>query len=327
MLIAVNYHYLRTSFEYPYPGIFGSTPAQLEQQLETLGALGDFVGPADLYAALDGQPLPSRAILIAFDDGLQEQVALALPILRRRGIPAAFFVNTRPVAEVSVLVVHKIHYLRAQIAPAAFLDLMQQTAGPLGIVLPDGFADADVIPQYPYDDLPTARLKYVLNLKLNWQQRGALTDAMFRRVFGDGEADLSRELYLARPQIRELAGLGYLGSHAHDHVPLGLLSPGDMDWQIGHSLDLLETWTGTRPHAMSYPYGNPESCTAAVGRAAAGHGIRFAFTMERAGVRDMPKCPLFLPRFDSNDVPGGRCCATDGAAFFAAVADARWHRN
>lgn len=43
MLIAVNYHYIRESFEAPYPAIFGKTPAELRSQLEQLGKAGSFV--------------------------------------------------------------------------------------------------------------------------------------------------------------------------------------------------------------------------------------------------------------------------------------------
>jgi hypothetical protein len=62
MLIAVNYHYVRPSFDEPYPGIHGVTPAQLDSQLRQLGEAGEFVSGEDVRRAVLGPTeLPARA--------------------------------------------------------------------------------------------------------------------------------------------------------------------------------------------------------------------------------------------------------------------------
>src|SRR5205807_2449139 len=96
-LIAVNYHYVRPQYAQSFPGIHGITPAILETQLQLLGRVGEFVGASRIWDAVRGDaPLPPRALLVTFDDGLREQVDNALPILDRLGIPAVYFVNTCP---------------------------------------------------------------------------------------------------------------------------------------------------------------------------------------------------------------------------------------
>jgi len=53
---------------------------------------------AALVDALEGRDtLPSRAVVITFDDGWENQYSHAFPILRRFGLTATFFVFTSPI--------------------------------------------------------------------------------------------------------------------------------------------------------------------------------------------------------------------------------------
>lgn len=52
MLIACNFHYIRESFETPFPSIFGVTPQQFEHQLDLLAHHGEFIGQRILQQLL-----------------------------------------------------------------------------------------------------------------------------------------------------------------------------------------------------------------------------------------------------------------------------------
>jgi len=52
MLLATNFHYLRSSFETPYPSIFGLTPEQFEHQIDVLGKESNYVSAVDIKAAV-----------------------------------------------------------------------------------------------------------------------------------------------------------------------------------------------------------------------------------------------------------------------------------
>lgn len=324
MLIAANFHYIRPSFDAPYPSIFGVTPAQFQAQLETLGRSGEFVSAAQIRAAVRGEaPLPKRALCITFDDGLQEQYEFAWPILQRLGIPAIFFSNTAGIAERRVLGVHKTHLVRAHAAPTKLLALLQEQAVAAGLPFDLAVNDAAARAQYQYDELDTARLKYVLNFILPSAVRDQMIETCFAEIFPDQEAALSEQLYLTPAQLREFAAHGCLGSHSHDHLPLGLLPLEEAERQMRLSLEHLENWTGVRPYALTYPYGSRAASTRAVGQKAAELGVDFAFTIETAGNIE-PQPALWLARCDCNDLPGGKTPKWRAEELFDAIPAASW---
>ncbi len=77
-------------------GVIDVTPELLEAQLSFVQRWFNPIGIGELLAfALRGERLPNNPVLITFDDGYRDNHDVALPILRRRGIRATFFVATR----------------------------------------------------------------------------------------------------------------------------------------------------------------------------------------------------------------------------------------
>jgi peptidoglycan/xylan/chitin deacetylase (PgdA/CDA1 family) len=70
------------------------TVGRFDEQMAQLGELG--YRPVSLDAVIDyyvhGTPLPSRAVLITFDDGYRDNLENAAPVLQRYGYPAVIFV-------------------------------------------------------------------------------------------------------------------------------------------------------------------------------------------------------------------------------------------
>ncbi|MBA3344031.1 MAG: polysaccharide deacetylase family protein [Gemmatimonadales bacterium] len=323
-LIALNHHYVRPLFDHPHPGIHGVTPAQLEAQLRLLATLGTFVSGDQVRDAIEGgTPLPDHAFIVTFDDGLREQYEHALPVLRRLGIPALFFVNTAPVSTSRVLGVHKVHLTRASLPPAEFVRLLRVEARACGLTLPWERVGERAAAQYARDTPAGAEAKYLLNSVLSPRDRQCVVDRCFAALFGGREREIAEQLYMDVGMMRELSQLGFLGSHAHDHLPLGLLPPDEARGQLTDSLALLEAWTGRRPEALSYPYGSREAAPGWVAAVASDLGFHFAFTMERAANANL-SAPLQLARFSSNELPGGKTPAMDAAQLFDAASPRRW---
>lgn len=327
MLIAVTFHYVRSSFDHPYPGIHGITPRQLEDQLSLLSRAGEFVSASQMLNAIrEAVPLPERAIVVTFDDGLREQYETAWPVLRRMGIPAIFFVNTAPIVHTTISSVHKIHMIRAHFDPRQVLALLHQKARDLDIAMDMHIDDAKVLSQYKYDELDTARLKYLLNFILAPADRDRVVEACFQEVFPDSETRISRDLYMDVSQIADLAACGCIGTHAHEHLPLGVLPAEEAHNQIHVAATYLKRWTGEVPVALSYPYGSFEACSLEVGNLAGESGIEFAFTMERAMNTDLQH-PMFLSRFSNSDLPGGNAPTCGIAELFEVLPRRTWHRH
>jgi peptidoglycan/xylan/chitin deacetylase (PgdA/CDA1 family) len=325
MLIAINYHYIRPHFDNPHPGIHGITPSQLKDQLILLSKAGSFVEPTQiLHAVLGEHELPERSFIVTFDDGLREQFEYAWPVLQRLGIPALFFVNTLPVEKAQVSMVHKIHLLRSRLAPTLFLQMLRQQAVKQCIQMDLQVDAKKAASQYKYDSHKVAELKYLLNFILNPAERDPLIEACFAEAFPGQEARISRELYLSQQQITELGRDKCIGTHGHQHLPLGLLSANAIFENVQLSLLSLESWAGYRPFALSYPYGSKDACSQAVAATAARLGIAFAFTMEPAGNANLAN-PLLLARFDNNDLPGGDAAKWTVENLFASMPRSSWH--
>jgi len=326
MLVVVNYHYIRTSFDYPHDGIHGITPEQFETQLKTLAAAGTYIDSAALQAQVHGErPLPAKSLLVTLDDGFREHYETAWQILKRLGIPAIFYVNTQPAVEGIVSRVHKIHLLRAHVAPREFVAILTAKSAARGIplVLDDRFA-AEVAVQYRYDAPDVAKLKYLLNLGLEPSLRDRLLDELFEEVFPGAERKISDKLYMTREQMKDLSDAGALGNHSHEHLPLGLIPPEAAREQLRKAADCLQAWTGRRPFTFSYPYGSRAATSSAVGAIAAESGYDFGFTMERAANREFNE-PVHLARFDTNDVPGGKAAKFSLEELFSKTPSRSWY--
>ena len=146
---------------------------------------------------------------------------------------------------------------------------------------------------------------------------------MFTEFTADGEAEVSRRLYMDPGQAKELGRHRCREATAHEHLPLGQLVNGQIDKQVSQAAELLEQWAGYRPVAFSYPFGSQRACAPAVAVALLREGVRFAFTMERAGNATLER-PLHLARFDNNDAPGGKSSRWAPDDWFASVPHRRW---
>jgi len=303
MIIAINYHYIRKDYSNPYPSIYGVTPDAFAKQLDILLKFGKFISQADIKERIQrGDELDNHDIefIITYDDGLREQFDEALPILNQKGIPAVFYVNSSNFENFNFSLVHQIHLLRSQISSGQFLELLhKQPKTQLNTIEKE-----KAFKHYQYDDAETAILKYSLNFKLTYEEQEEIVNQEFSKYFANSEK-LHKQLYMSHEQLKELATLGYLGTHGHTHIPMGLYSKEMISDQINISKNYLEKLTETEIYGVSYPYGSLEACQGDVPLIAEKAGLVYGFTTERAGNFSLSK-PLLMSRFNCNDLPGGK---------------------
>lgn len=77
------------------PTLISASPKTFKLQMEFLANKYRPISAETLLAALDGAAsLPSRAVLVTFDDGYRDFMEVAWPIMQEAGVPAVLFVPT-----------------------------------------------------------------------------------------------------------------------------------------------------------------------------------------------------------------------------------------
>ena len=311
MLISVNYHYIDSEDRYER-GIYPTSPERLRDQLLKLGRRYTFVHQSRLLDAIAGRaPLPEQSCLITFDDGLKSQFSRAVPVLRDMGIPAVFFINSLPHTRKKACQVHKIHHLLSLCEPR---DLLAQVAELHQRLLGSAIDEKPVTEKLAqtenrYDAGATAQLKYILNSRLAPADARVLVDALFSRYCAD-EQRFCADLYLSPEDIRSLDRdpLFSIGLHTESHVniPYETKDAVEADIRNNHRY-LTRELCLTSVKAISYPIGKVSEQDIRDKIASVAHELDLAYglTMGRAE-NERLEAPLFLSRYDTNDVVGGK---------------------
>ncbi len=78
-----------------FPGLISATPEQFAEQVQILADRFDVIDAETALAALAGEAaLPPRAVLLTFDDAVDDFRTHAWPILTEAGVPSVVFVPT-----------------------------------------------------------------------------------------------------------------------------------------------------------------------------------------------------------------------------------------
>jgi peptidoglycan/xylan/chitin deacetylase (PgdA/CDA1 family) len=239
--------------------------ARFEEVLDELRARGTCVSMADLAAS---RPLPPRAFAITFDDGFENNVSVAAPALRRRGLPATFYLTTDFVDGNRASWIDRIEEavervpavdLRLPFLPGhgpwirpeekrALLDEIRRSVKADRSIDPDTFADGlrRLLDAGPFRPDPT------LDQKLNWDQARALADD---------------ELFT-------------LGGHGRTHRILAYLEPEELEREVADSTAILRRELRRPLEHYSYPEGLAHCYDSRVIETLRRYGIRCCPTAE-----------------------------------------------
>ena len=296
-LLIVNYHYFGDQkFN---SGIYPTSAAVFVKQLETI-ALNNytFISQLELIEILNANVYPDgNYCLITFDDGLKQQFD-AFMLLKGKGIPAVFYVPTKPIAEECVLDVHKLHWIRTKVDDLKMLELLKQHKIDTNLTENER---QGAKAQYKYDEFAAANLKYLLNFKLSNEIKSYFLNSVFVQEFGS-ESKFSKEFYFDESELLQLSDAGCLGSHGYSHSPLLQMEEPVED--ILKSKDHLYKICGVPPCSFSYPYGSSSAVDANIAEMTKNAGFKFGLTMWR-GINDnldMQNNRYLLKRIDTNDL-------------------------
>lgn len=244
------------------PALISTSAAAFGDQMAHIARRHHPVTANELLAARDGQSLPSRSVLITFDDAYRDFAELAWPILERHGVPAVLFVPTAyPDASAREFWWDRLFATLRALRP------------PTRLATPAG----DVPYRSARDLMPTYRRLVAIAKSLSHADAMTWLDEM------TAASDLrtgSLHQILGWQELRQLASAGAtLAAHSRNHPRLDRLSDAELADEVAGSRRELDTNLGMpSPPIFAYPDGAHDE---RVLQAVAAAGYRVAFTTRR----------------------------------------------
>jgi len=207
-----------------------------------MNVVASLFSPLPLSEAVDRLQqgtLPARAISVTFDDGYADNFEVALPILRKHGIPATIFIASGYLDGGRMWNDTLTESVRR--APGSELD-----TGDMGL--------AHLPISSPQERGLTAR-KILLHLRrLPPEERIRQVEQLAVRI----GAELPDDLMLSSGQVRKLHAAGIeIGAHTVTHPILSRLSAESAEQEIRDSRRHLQDLAGAKVTGFAYPNGKP----------------------------------------------------------------------
>jgi peptidoglycan/xylan/chitin deacetylase (PgdA/CDA1 family) len=183
--------------------------------------------------------LPARAVSITFDDGYADNEQIALPILKRHGLTATFFIATG-YADGGVMF-NDVVIEAVRRAPGGTHDLLRLGLGRCELS----------------DDASRVAAINALLPQLKYRPVSERGD-MAARIAGELGVSISLDLMMRPAQIRHLHDEGMeIGAHTVNHPILAVTGDREARDEIVESKRRLEDITGSRVRLFAYPNGEP----------------------------------------------------------------------
>lgn len=251
-------------------GVVDVGPEQLDRQLAFLRRWFDPIGLDDLLAFVRrGAALPSNPVLVTFDDGYRDNHDTALPILRRHGVRATFFVATEYVERRRPYWWDRVAFVLKG-SPRERIELAYPE--PMQLALGDASERRSAIRRVHR----VIKDRHGLDLD---RFLAALEHAAGVTLGIEEERRLADETVMTWQHVIALRRAGMdVQSHTRTHRVLQTLEPAQLADELGGSRRMLEDVLGEPVVAVSYPVGKPLRETPHVARAVREAGYELGFS-------------------------------------------------
>lgn len=303
----IMYHYVREIKNSRFPEIKGLESDMFRDQLLFLKKNYNFVTAEEVIDSVyNNYKLPSKAVLLTFDDGYSDHYKYVFPVLQELGIQGSFYIPAKAVKEHKMLDVNKIHFILAAepdkskiISEIKLLIEKYKTE----YYLQDfDFYYNKLAIEARYDTADVIFIKRLLQVELDEELRCKIVDSLFVKYLQVDESEFAKKLYLNEAQIKQMLKAGmHIGCHGYDHYWWNKLQPEELEREIDLSLEFLinmgvdiSNWTA------AYPYG---SHSEEVEKLLREKKCRLAFTTQVNIANTSKETGLSMPRLDTNDIP------------------------
>lgn len=241
----------------PAAGQGSISDAAFEAMLRAIGS-ERILAPQEWMSRANAGLLQPADLCITFDDGLKNQVEVALPVLERLGLKAFWFIYSAAL---------RGSYDRNEIANllatryfASFNAYVQQFEA-LTTVSPKAFESADwhyyaqgLKARFPFYSASDVRYRYMRNHLLSLTEFETAVDRLLALLGLDLHA-VAGQLWMTADQVGALHTSGHvIGMHSYSHpFSLSALSARDQRAEYQANFDDLTQITGQPPRSMSHP--------------------------------------------------------------------------
>jgi len=217
-------------------------PAVFDRQMCFLKERFTVVGIDEIAARIEaGTRVDRRLAAVTFDDGYEDNYRNALPILRKHGLTAAFYVTSGAVGDAEVLWTVRLR-LAVRRCPLDALSIQAVGGRPLDV---------------SSDEAIERTIKLLTGMVK--RSRPSEADALLAEVMGACCAENARpdrRVIMGEREIREMREAGMtIGAHTVNHYNLTCLEPDEVAREIRESRAFLEGVVGGSVEHMAYPDG------------------------------------------------------------------------
>ncbi len=246
-----------------HPYIQGALTAEQFDQLLTAVGVHKFLDPERWVAARMSGQLREDQHCLTFDDALQSQVDIALPVLESHGLKAFFFVYSS-VLEGHLELFEVYRYFKNQFygsIDSFYLDFYAELARQLGAAtFRDELASADAhgyLQQYSFYTEADRRFRFVRDRLLSTEQYGAVMASLMASR-ATSPAAIANNIWIGVPGLQRVQAGGHvIGLHSHTHPTNMVTMARDLqDVEYTRNMECLIKVLGYRPDTMAHASGS-----------------------------------------------------------------------
>jgi peptidoglycan/xylan/chitin deacetylase (PgdA/CDA1 family) len=262
-LLVLTYHRIGDSTGSPFDrNVWTTTAEGFDAQVAFLARNTDIVSPEDVPSL---KAKPGRYALLTFDDGYRDNHDVALPILRRHGATATFFLSTGFLDDPRVPWWDEVAW-------------MVRTSERGGVTTPESGA---VRFDDPHRIGAVTTLIDTCKLMPGTEVEGWLERLGEATGTGRARPEVWPDQWMTWDHARAMLAAGMsIGGHTIDHPILARLDPEAQRAQIEGCRARLRDELGIPMRWFSYPNGDPGSYDATTRAALEDAGVELSFTFE-----------------------------------------------
>ena len=311
----IKYHYVRDLDNSEYPNIKGRATDEFIEQIKYFMKNYNIISMDTFLNSIKNSTLlPSKSILLTFDDGYSDHFNNVYPFLMDNNLSGAFYLPFQAINEKIVLDVNKIQLILSVINNNDsiineifnYLDRYKEN---YNLFTKDYYINKLAVKDR-WDNKKVNLIKGLLQHALPSFVRKEILKYIFNKYITNDEKGLSEKYYMSFNNAITMKCDGmHIGNHSYNHDWLSKKTKQSQEKDIDKSLLCLRKIIGDdEPWTMCYPYGNYNNDTIDIAR---NRGCKAALTLN-TGVADISTSGLYeLPCLDTNDFPIQRDAAAN----------------